>query len=89
MTTRKLAVVSAGLSQPSSTRLLADRLTEATVDRLKEQGVDVEVTVVELRDLAHDVTNNLLTGFASPKLQTALDVGRSQHPARANRPRCE
>jgi FMN reductase len=74
MTTRKLAVVSAGLSQPSSTRLLADRLTEATVDRLKEQGVGVEVTVIELRDLAHDVTNNLLAGFASPKLQTALDA---------------
>lgn len=74
MTTRTLAVVSAGLSQPSSTRLLADRLTEATVDRLKEQGLDIEITVIELRHLAHDVTNNLLTGFASPKLQTALDA---------------
>ncbi len=30
MTTRTLAVVSAGLSNPSSTRLLADRLTAAT-----------------------------------------------------------
>lgn len=72
--TKKLAVVSAGLSQPSSTRLLADRLTEATVGRLREHGVEVDVTVVELRDLAHDITNNLLTGFAAPKLQTALDA---------------
>ena len=32
MTTRTLAVVSAGLSNPSSTRLLADRLTAATVE---------------------------------------------------------
>ena len=72
MTTRTLAVVSAGLSQPSSTRLLADRLTEATVDRLKEQGIDVKVEVIELRDLAHDITNNLLTGFPSPKLDAAL-----------------
>ncbi len=72
--TKKLAVISAGLSQPSSTRLLADRLTEATVDRLREHGVDVDVTIVELRDLAHDITNNLLTGFAAPKLQTALDA---------------
>jgi FMN reductase len=74
MTARRLAVVSAGLSQPSSTRLLADRLTTATVDRLGEQDVETEVTVIELRDLAHDITNNLLTGFASPKLQTALDA---------------
>jgi FMN reductase len=74
MTARTLAVVSAGLSQPSSTRLLADRLTEATVDRLAELGVDVSVSVIELRDLAHDVTNNLLTGFPSPKLSEALDT---------------
>jgi FMN reductase len=77
---KKLAVVSAGLSQPSSTRLLADRLTEATVSRLRETGptsaaaCDVDVTVIELRDLAHDITNNLLTGFAAPKLQAALDA---------------
>ena len=72
--TKKLAVVSAGLSQPSSTRLLADRITQATVDRLTEQGVEAEVTVIELRDLAHDITNNLLTGFAAPRLQAALDA---------------
>jgi FMN reductase len=74
MTTRTLAVVSAGLSQPSSTRMLADRITEATVRRLHEQGFETDVTVIELRDLAHDITNNLLTGFAAPALQTALDA---------------
>jgi FMN reductase len=71
---KKLVVVSAGLGQPSSTRLLADRLTTSVVDRLRENGSEVEVTVIELRELAHDVTNNLLTGFASPKLQDALDA---------------
>ena len=72
-TTRKLAVVSAGLSQPSSTRLLADRLASATVDALRSQGIDVEVTTVELRDHAQDITNNLLTGFAPPKLEAAIE----------------
>jgi FMN reductase len=66
---RRLVVVSAGLSTPSSTRLLADRLTAAVGER-----VDVEITVIELRDLAHDITNNLLTGFAAPKLQDAIDA---------------
>ena len=68
---KRLAVVAAGLSQPSSTRLLADRLTEAVV---RAVGEEVEVTVVELRDVAQDVTNNLLTGFPSPKLDAAIQA---------------
>ena len=74
MATRKLAVVSAGLSQPSSTRMLGDRLADATVSRLREQGVDVELTTVELRDVAQDIMNNMLTGFASPKLEAVIDA---------------
>ena len=69
---RRIAVVSAGLSQPSSTRLLADRLAESTARRLGDDGMTAEVTVIELRDLAHDITNNLLTGFPSPKLAEAI-----------------
>ncbi|MCU1439794.1 MAG: NADPH-dependent reductase [Rhodoglobus sp.] len=68
---RKLAVVSAGLSQPSSTRLLADRLAEATKAWLG--NLDVELDVIELRDLAQDVTNNLLTGYPSPRLEAAIE----------------
>lgn len=73
MTPRRIAVVSAGLSQPSSTRLLADRLAEATVADLERRGLEVEVTTIELRDLAQDVTNNLLTGFPSPRLAAAIE----------------
>lgn len=62
-----LVVVSAGLSNPSSTRLLADRLTAATVEALEE----VEVTHVELRDLAHQLTDQLLTGFPAAELAAA------------------
>lgn len=72
--TRRLVVVSAGLSQPSSTRLLADRLAAATVQALETAGDDVDTTVVELRELAHDITNAVLTGFAAPDLQMALDA---------------
>ena len=71
MTTR-ITVITAGLTQPSSTRLLADRLTEATVRALAPR--DVVVEVVEVRDIAHDLTNHVLTGFASPELQVRLDA---------------
>lgn len=75
MSTRTLAVVSAGLSQPSSTRLLADRLTEAAVSALREKtGDDVRVTVIELRDVAHALMDNLLTRFPSPALRDAVDT---------------
>jgi FMN reductase len=63
-----IAVVTAGLSQPSSTRLLADQLAAATRDALG----DAEVRVIELRDIAVDVTNNMLTSFPSPKLADTI-----------------
>jgi FMN reductase len=70
--TRRLAVVTAGLGRPSTSRILADRLVAATVAGLRAQGEDAEVTVVELRELAHDLTDHLLTGFAPPALAEAL-----------------
>ncbi|SFB00817.1 FMN reductase [Amycolatopsis marina] len=74
MSTRKLTVVSAGLSQPSSTRLLADRLTAATRRALVEHGEEAEVEVIELREHAHDLANNLLTGVPTGKLGPAIDA---------------
>ena len=74
MTTRRIAVISAGLSQPSSTRLLAERLATATQKRLEEEGIDMQVDFVELRDSAQDVTNNMLTGFASPRLEKVIET---------------
>lgn len=70
--TRSLAVITAGLSQPSSTRLLADRLASAFDRALRLRDETVVVEVVELRDLAHDLTNNLLTGFPSKQLADAI-----------------
>jgi FMN reductase len=71
MTDRRLVVVSAGLSQPSSTRLLADQLAAATV---AADETPLGVRVVELRDLAHDIANHLLTGFPPAALKDALDA---------------
>lgn len=72
-TTRTLAVISAGLSQPSSTRLLAERITASVVERLEEQDVDVRVQSFDLREIAHDIMNHMLTGFPSPRLEEVID----------------
>jgi FMN reductase len=71
---RRIAVLSAGLSNPSSTRMLADRLAAATSAQLAERGIQVDVDVFELRDYAHDITNNLLTGFAPPALESMVNA---------------
>ncbi|HRN28186.1 MAG TPA: FMN reductase [Terrimesophilobacter sp.] len=71
---RTLVVISAGLSKPSSTRMLADRMAEETVAALDKLGIDTTVHTFELRDTATDVTNNMLTGFPSPKLEEVVDA---------------
>ncbi|MEV7869813.1 FMN reductase [Streptomyces sp. NPDC088124] len=68
----KLVAVSAGLGKPSSTRLLADRLAEASVRALAAEDRKAEVQVVEVRELAVDIANNLVTGFPSGALGAAL-----------------
>ena len=70
---RTLAVVSAGLSQPSSTRLLADRLSAAVDRHLRDTGIEPDLRVIELRDQTQDLANHLLTGFPSPRLRESLD----------------
>ncbi|MCX4737514.1 CE1759 family FMN reductase [Streptomyces antibioticus] len=71
----KLVVVSAGLSVPSSTRLLADRLAAETEAKAQARAdVEVEVEVVELRDLAVEIAHNFTNGFPGRKLAAALDA---------------
>lgn len=65
----KLVVVSAGLSVPSSTRLLADRLAAAAAERAA-----VDIRVVELRDLAVEIAHNFTNGFPGRALGDALDA---------------
>lgn len=68
MTDRTLAVISAGLGNPSSTRLLADRLAAATTEALPARTV-----TVELRDHAHDLAGNLVTGFPPAALRATIE----------------
>jgi FMN reductase len=82
--TRRIVVIAAGLGRPSSTRLLADRLaaavrrdvTDGNVDNPGSDG-EVEVRVVELRDLANEIAQNMVTGFPGPQLRDAVDAATS------------
>ncbi|HWJ11539.1 MAG TPA: FMN reductase [Nocardioides sp.] len=76
MSTRRIVVVSAGLSVPSSTRLLADKPGDAVERSVGARGQEVDVQHVELRPLAHALADHLLTGFPTGDLAAALDQVR-------------
>lgn len=61
----KIVAISAGLGMPSSAGMLAQRLAKAS-------GAD-EVQLIELRDLAHDLVNALVTRVNSPAIAKAVD----------------
>ncbi|TWV44419.1 oxidoreductase [Streptomyces misionensis] len=71
----KLVVVSAGLSVPSSTRLLADRLAAvAAPAATAPEPQPAALRVIELRDLAVEIAHNLTNGFPEPQLADAFDA---------------
>ncbi len=72
--TRSLVVVAAGVSEPSSTRLLADRIAVAVDRHLRDAGIEPRIETIEVRPLAHDLASHVLAGFAPPALQSALDT---------------
>ncbi|MFC9334162.1 FMN reductase [Arthrobacter sp. NPDC057009] len=72
METRRITVLSAGLGVPSSSRLLADQLAAAVTGKLAAAGYEVTIDIVELRELAVDIANNFVTGFAPPRLAEVI-----------------
>jgi FMN reductase len=68
----RLAVVSAGTSDPSSTRLLADRAADRATAILSGNGHVVSTDVVELREISTDVSTALVAQLVKPKLQEAM-----------------
>ena len=65
----RLLVLSAGMGTPSTTRMVAERIAGRVVDLAQSDGAQVRVSVVELRELAADITEALTTGIASSRLQ--------------------
>lgn len=71
---RKVVVVSAGLSQPSSTRLLADRIADAVGAQVGARGEAAELEVIELRELAVELATSMTSGgLPSPRVAAARE----------------
>lgn len=71
---RNLVVISAGVSEPSSTRLLADQLADATAAGVSARGESLEVRFIEVRELARDLATVMTTGVPTPTLTAAKNA---------------
>lgn len=69
-----LVVVSAGVSDPSSTRLLADRAAQRAVAVLEARGHEADVTVIDLRELLPELPQALSSQLLGPKFTRAVEA---------------
>jgi FMN reductase len=76
--TYNLAVVSGGTSDPSSTRLLADRTADRVAGIARERGNRVVITVISLRELASEIGTAITSQLLGPKMTKAVEaLGRA------------
>jgi FMN reductase len=68
----KLVIISAGTSDPSSTRLLADRIADRCCELAACHGNTVTSTIIELRELAADISSALVSQLITPKVRAAM-----------------
>jgi FMN reductase len=67
-----LVVVSGGTSDPSSTRMLADQVAQRVTDLAGRRGNEVATRVVDLRELATEITTAMVSQLVGPNLQRAV-----------------
>jgi FMN reductase len=73
--TRTVVVVTAGLSVPSSTRLLADQIADAVTAQVGARGEAVRIEHVELRELAGELAAYMTSGgLPTPRLSQVRDL---------------
>ncbi len=69
-----VAVVTAGASESSSSKLLADRTATAAVEAADSRGLKVDAVPIDLRRLASEITSALTTGVISGGLAQAVSA---------------
>ncbi len=73
--TRHIVAVTAGLTVPSSTRLLTDQITEAVQAQVGARGEAADVTVVELREIAGELASYMASGgIPSPRITEVREL---------------
>jgi FMN reductase len=71
---RRLVIVNAGTSDPSSSRMLADRIAQKTLDHLHAQNIPATANVIELGPLAGEIAHAIVSGFPHGPLLDAVKL---------------
>jgi FMN reductase len=71
---KSIVVISGGLGVPSTSSMLGEQLGKAAQASLQSQGFDATVTVIELKNYAGDIANNMVSRYASPRLAEVIDL---------------
>jgi len=69
---RRIVIVNAGTSDPSSSRMLADRIAQKAIDQLQAQGIPASVRLIDLGPLAGEIAHAIVSGFPEGKLLDAV-----------------
>jgi FMN reductase len=69
----RIVLVNAGTSNPSSTRMLGDRIAQKALDLLREADAPATVSAVELGPLAVEIAKATVSGVPSAELQDAIE----------------
>lgn len=85
-TVRTLAVVSAGTSDPSTTTMLANRVADKAAEFAAAQNIELQIRLIDLRQLASDVMTALVSQHVSPELERASDIMRDADAVVASTP---
>jgi FMN reductase len=70
----RLAMVSAGTGDPSSTRMLADRAAESAAALAARHGNTVTASVISLREISAEISAAMASQLTGPRLRQAIEV---------------
>ncbi|GAB3225266.1 NAD(P)H-dependent oxidoreductase [Glycomyces halotolerans] len=70
----QLVVVSGGTSDPSSTRMLADRIADRVGGLAADRDEKVTVSAIDLRELASEISTALVSQLMGPKMTRAIEL---------------
>jgi FMN reductase len=69
----RIVVVSAGVSDPSTTRLLAERAGQAAIDAIRSIGRDATAAIIDLAPLAADIARSIVLGTPVEEVRPAIE----------------
>jgi LLM-partnered FMN reductase, CE1759 family len=69
----RLVVLSAGVSDPSTTRMLAERVLQTAMDRIRATGEEVSAAFIDLASLAPEIGRSIVSTDPTAAVQRAIE----------------